>query len=333
MSDLFDSPISPYSLEILPDGHRCTLCPLECELSNGETGKCNVRVGTEVGIVFTGYGKITNIAIEPIEKRPLFHFMPGCKFLSAGGYGCSMSCDFCQNWKVSQSTDAKTKDVSPLQLVTMAKDRGAAGICLTYNEPTVYAEYVLELGKLMKFMKMPLALKTNAYLHEGPWKEICRVVSAMNIDHKGSDRRYGEAGVLPGAEALVLERIKQAKELGVHVEISLPVHHDDIADRFGYLRLSLWGIDYNIPIHLLRIFPAYKSTADTTSNSVVRDVYEFMKESMNYVYTSTKTDTICRNCGITKVVRKGLTVSAGESSTPNCVECNRLDAQMPIKPL
>jgi pyruvate formate lyase activating enzyme len=316
---------------MMPDGHKCTLCPHECQLGSGEFGKCNVRMGSDLGILFTGYGRITNIAIEPIEKRPLFHFMPGTKFLSAGGHGCSMSCDFCMNWKVSQSADAKSKYLSPLELLTMAIERGAKGICLTYNEPTVYAEYVVELGELSRYRRIPLVLKTNGYVNEEPWRDICRITSAINIDLKGTGDQYVELGAAnrqdQDASELVLKRLEEAYISGVHVEVSVPVMPQQCVADFERVRDFLANLNPDIPVHLLKVFPAYMHSADTTADRLIADVRKFFKHDMKYVYTDKKRDTVCSDCKTICIIRRGFDIAVGVKGNRECGECDRLDAQ------
>ena len=293
-------------------------------------------MGTELGVVFIGYGKITNIAVEPIEKRPLFHFMPGKKFLSAGGYGCSMSCDFCQNWKVSQTDTAKTKNITPLELIKMAQDRKADGICLTYNEPTVYAEYVLELGNLARHFKLPLVLKTNAFLNPEPWKQICEVVTAMNIDHKGPENRYIEAGIefkspngVDNIETFIASRIEDAYSAGVHVEISIPIHYGDTKDSFINVREDIANISSNIPVHLLKIIPAYKNHSDPISPLQMRIIRGYFMRQLNYVYSDGFSDTCCSKCSYNRIIRRGFNVYIGvRDAGRECEECDRLDKEM-----
>lgn len=163
----------------LPDGrHQCLLCPHRCSLRNGQAGICMARVGSANGIDLEAYGKLTQLAVEPIEKKPIWHYRPGLRVLSAGGYGCSFSCDYCQNWMVSQRDNAPKKELSPNDLVRLALDKGCGGICFTYNEPIVYFEYVMDVAREAKVAGLDLILKTNAYAEQEPWDDLVGV----NVD-------------------------------------------------------------------------------------------------------------------------------------------------------
>ena len=247
---------------------QCKLCPRFCELREGQVGFCYVRRCVDGEIILDNYGGLTHIAIEPIEKKPITYFLRGTKTLSIGSWGCNLSCKFCENFKYSQSYNKKEiKYFTPEKVIEIAKEKHCQSVCMTYNEPTLYYEYLLDIANKCHESGLKFILKTNAYINKEPWREICNVTDAMNIDCKGSSVQYKE---ITGANAYVIrERIEEANRAGVHIEISIPLYHGFLDDVRVFYECScfLGSVNRGMPCHLLKVFPAnkheeFKSTSD-----------------------------------------------------------------------
>tara|TARA_Y100000310_G_scaffold57488_2_gene52747 strand:+ start:66926 stop:67771 length:846 start_codon:yes stop_codon:yes gene_type:complete len=265
-------------------GYVCTLCPHLCDIEIGQAGFCKVRNANDDGVYLDAYGKLTHIAVEPIEKKPIKHFLKGTKTLSIGSYSCNMVCGFCENSAYSQDDRSeKAKSYSAEDVVKLAFEKKCASVCMTYNEPTIYYEYLLDIAAECKKYDVKFLLKTNAYLNEEPWAKVCRFTDAMNVDFKGmgkSSRR------VTGVEnAGIFDRIREAYEAGVHIEISIPVYHG-IFDGGGFHELGevLHELSPDIPIHLLKIYPANRHMRyPTTSNRDMSDIFEILSTYSNQV--------------------------------------------------
>lgn len=305
--------ISKYSSSGPRGKSVCTLCPHMCSMDNDEQGKCMVRRGSTRGVEFHGYGKITSINVEPIEKKPLYHYKPGMKTLSVGGYGCSMDCSFCANYMISQRDKAaSSKSVSPEQLIDMAVERNCGGICFTYNEPTVYFEYVIDVCILAKEAGLDTVLKTNAYLEQKPWEEICGYVDALNIDFKGGKDRYRK--VANAEYSIVLDRLQEAMVFDNHVEISIPIYHDSSPDEYEDLLCLLSGYHY-IPCHLLKVYPMNRHVHLTSEKTIQDIAYLFYENLLIYVYRhgiGKNMDTTCHICRRVSIKREGMKVDTSD---------------------
>jgi len=324
-------------------GHRCLLCPHLCDLGVGERGKCLVRQGSSSGIVLDT--KITTIAVEPIEKKPFFHFKPGSNVLSLGNYGCNLDCPYCQNFMVSQrdrSQDAKEFD--PKDIIDLAHEKKVDGICLTYNEPTIYYEYLMKLAKLSYDNDLFFCIKTNALVNIDCWRNMFGMVSAFNIDWKGDEASYYNlnSGLSDGGYSVFKSNLHAALSYfgntnwKTHIEISIPIEHDWSADdhfwdevidtikEYEYRR-----VPQRIAIHLLRLFPANKTTEmPSTSKKLVLDVRKKLIEHFPFVYCQNIfgedgfRDTVCPKCQQKIISRQGLKSTIHKKAADNsCSDC------------
>lgn len=309
----------------IDDGrHECLICPHHCKIRDGQNGLCKVRQGSAKGVILSAYGQISNMAVEPIEKKPIFHFKPGMKTLSCSGWSCNLDCNFCQNFGISQNyKPVESVIVSPKDLIKTALDHDCEAICFTYNEPIIYFEYVLDVIKIAKEYGLKTILKTNAYAEREPWRILCKSVDAMNIDWKGTDQRYRET---TGVEGLTsLSRLKEALNSNLHVEISVPVYHDSKTEEYDILCQAIKDFSLT-PIHLLKLFPAYKTTyVSLTSDYLIKKIHDFMSLSFKYVYVSNVfgkdakkyRNTVCAACKSLLIERTGLDIKVIESACCN----------------
>lgn len=296
---------------------ECLVCPHNCKLRNEQRGLCQARIGQN-GVVLEAYGKISHAAVEPIEKKPIYHYKPNLKTLSVGGYGCNLNCNYCQNWMVSQVNKFESsKDMSPSDVCSLAISKDCGAVCFTYNEPIIYFEYIMDLAEECKTNSLDIILKTNAYAEMEVWKQLCKVSAAMNIDWKGSKEQYSNFGI-PNSKPIV-ECIKYAVDK-THIEISIPVYYNSTVSEHEESARLVEQFPF-VPIHLLKIYPAYKDIGcQVTSDFLVHRVRDLYKNS-KYVYVHNVydkyglQDTSCHLCKCLVASRESL------STTVNKTEC------------
>lgn len=268
----------------------CEICPHLCKLEIGQTGFCRARSNIDGKIACINYGKITALALDPIEKKPLARFLPGSKILSVGSFGCNLRCPFCQNCEISMASEehAATSLVFPQLLVEKAAalvPMGNIGIAYTYNEPLVGYEFVYDCAKLIREKEMKNVLVTNGYICEAPLHELLPYIDAMNIDLKGfSDGFYKKLGG-------DLDTVKRTISLAAdqcHVEVTtliIPGENDSIKEMEN---LSAWlaEIDENISLHLSRFFPMYQyAHKNPTPISTIYELADIARRDLKYVFT------------------------------------------------
>jgi len=272
----------------------CRLCPHECRLSQGQVGKCLIRKGhynLPYSTCFTDYEDdntgvpVAVMAIEPLGKKPIYHFLDkNTKTLSLGGYGCSMSCDYCQNWKVSQQKPSQIKDMKIVDILEAAKPYDV--VCFTYNEPTLYYPFINNLAVALSNEGKHLVVKTNAYVNHFYWDRFCESIPAMNIDFKGSEKRHMEMiGIKEGTYNVILDNILTAiDDPRVHVEISIPVFEDYVDEDIEPL-IEVLGQSVNeAPLHLLRVFPVNRLEGRPTKKDKLEELKDKLSEYSDKVY-------------------------------------------------
>ena len=268
----------------------CELCFHHCDLSEGQTGFCRARACRNGAIVPLNYGKVTSLALDPIEKKPLRRFHPGSRILSVGSFGCNLRCPFCQNHEISMSRDGELEmaEVSPEALADKAlelKGDSNIGVAYTYNEPLIGYEYVRDCAALVHERGMVNVLVTNGTIEEAPWRALPPLIDAVNIDLKGFtpewyQRLGGNLEAVKSSICLAAERC--------HVEVTtlLVPGENDSAEEVTALAQWLASVDRDIPLHLSRFFPRYRMM-DKLSTPVER-VYrlaDVAREYLSFVYT------------------------------------------------
>lgn len=267
----------------------CGLCPHRCDLGEGQTGFCRARsdVGGEIRCL--NYGRLTALALDPVEKKPLARFHPGSRILSAGSYGCNLRCPFCQNSAISMAdSSAETVYVSPRQLVQKAEElvpQGNIGLAFTYNEPLVGYEYVRDCAVLAQEHGLKTVLVTNGMICRQPLLALLPRIDAMNIDLKGFTRKFydmvcGDLETVKQTIALAAERC--------HVEVTsliIPGENDG-EDEMDALSSWLASVDPGIPLHISRFFPRYhmNDSAPTPAETICR-LRGVAAKNLRYVYT------------------------------------------------
>jgi len=268
---------------------KCKICPHQCHIDENEIGFCRARSNKKGVITAINYGLITSISMDPIEKKPLYRFLPGSQILSVGSFGCNLRCSFCQNYQISMAgiKDIQTRKVSPQELVSQAlelKDQGNIGIAYTYNEPLVGYEYVRDCAVLARQKGLKNVLVTNGYVCAEPLKEILPYIDALNIDLKGFTEEFYHK--VSGDLETVKRSIKLASENN-HIEVTTLIipGENDSEDEIRKMSQWLASIRPDIPLHLSRFFPCYKMTdRNPTEVASVYALAEIARESLDYVY-------------------------------------------------
>ena len=312
---------------------KCLLCPHSCLISPGARGVCGVRENHGSEILPVTYGVISGYALDPIEKKPLYHFYPGRSILSVGSYGCNLKCDFCQNFHISQNVHPdSSRHMSPEELVRQAlKAPGNSGLAYTYNEPVIWYEYVNDCAGLASAKGLYNVMVTNGYVNSEPLAGLIKFIDAFNIDLKAFSkefyRRYTGATLAP-----VLEAIKMVASSGRHLEITTLIITglNDSADEMR--REAEWialNAGRQVPLHLSRYFPMYRRTNPPTSPETILRLKEIADEYLDFVYTGnlagsdSGSDTMCPSCHLLAVRRSGYsTTVTGLTDEGRCTNCN-----------
>ncbi len=266
--------------------YNCQLCPHYCKLKEGQIGFCGARQAKSGEVQSLSYGKITSVALDPIEKKPLAYYYPGSMILSVGSFGCNMTCPFCQNYHISSREEQpKVRDITSEQLIALAKSekrRGNIGIAFTYNEPLISFEFVLETAKLAKTEDLKMVLVTNGQINEPYLRQLLPFVSAWNIDLKSfSGETYRRLG---GYLDTVLRTIELA-QAEAHVEITTLVvpgisdSEDETREEAEYLA----SLNPDIPLHLNRYFPCHKYTEAATDKTKMKELKQIAAQYLNRV--------------------------------------------------
>ncbi|WP_303813823.1 AmmeMemoRadiSam system radical SAM enzyme [Selenomonas ruminantium] len=267
----------------------CNLCPHHCALAEGQVGFCHTRRNEGGQIKSLNYGKVTSLAIDPIEKKPLYHFYPGSVILSLGSFGCNMACPFCQNHTISQGGEREVRwHISPEQLAELAQETsqqyGSIGVAFTYNEPLLSYEYLRDTLPLLHQAGQKNVLVTNGQIEEEPLTELLPYVDAMNIDLKTfAEKTYAKLG---GSLQAAQRTIQMAAEAGVHVEVTTLVVPgiSDAINEFCAEVDWLAAVSREIPLHLSRYFPRYQCKAPATPLDKLYELQRIAQKCMKYVY-------------------------------------------------
>ena len=312
------------------DRLQCDLCPHECKLCNGETGLCRVRGAREGEMKALCYGMISSAHIDPIEKKPLYHFYPGSTIFSIGGWGCNLSCAFCQNWTISQEAMLNSRRYSAEEIVQQVSTSQSIGIAYTYNEPLIAFEFVRDCARLTRDKGLANVLVTNGYIKREPAGKLLAVIDALNIDVKSMDEGF-YASHCRGRLAPVLAFAKQARDVGCHVEITnlvIPGLNDEESQ---FQTLASWvsgNLGRATPLHLSAYRPQYRMDISATSLSSLERGFAVCSEELDYVYLGNIVsehgqDTRCPDCQTILISRHGYAVVMRDIVKTACGKCGR----------
>jgi pyruvate formate lyase activating enzyme len=314
-----------------PDGRiRCELCPHGCLLREGQTGICRIRSMRGSRLVATAYAHISALNIDPIEKKPLYHFLPGSRIFSVGGWGCNFRCEFCQNWSISQQTIEGGERLLPDSLVDDAVLRQSESIAYTYNEPLINIEFVTECCRAARERGLRNVLVTNGYINPDPAADILGLVDAANVDIKSLDDAFYRSHC--GARlAPVQSFIRQAHASGCHIELTnlvIPGLNDADED---FERLAGWiasAVGAETPLHLSAYHPQYRMAIHATPSATLERGYRITAQKLRFVYlgnvyTETGRNTLCPSCGQLLIRRAGYHTEVTGLAGSSCSSCGR----------
>jgi len=315
------------------DALRCKVCERKCVIAGGDAGFCSMRVNIEGKLCALNYGEASSVSVDPIEKKPLFHFYPGTTVFSLGSVGCNFRCKHCQNWNISQVGlgEIPTQEILPEEAIRLTKQYGCKSIAWTYNEPTMWFEYTYDSAKLAKKEDIKTVYVTNGYMSEESFELIKPYLDAANIDLKGmSDKFYRElyqARLQP-----VLDNIKRFYESDIHIEVTnliIPGHNDSEEDIRALIKFMVDETGLEVPLHFTRFFPYYElGQLPPTPVESLQRAYKMAKETgMKYVYignvsTGGEENTFCPECGEVLIGRNGFEIVSDElKKTRKCPTC------------
>lgn len=312
---------------------RCYLCNHGCRISQGSRGICGVRENIDGTLMSLVYGKVIAMNVDPVEKKPLFHFLPGSKSLSIATVGCNFRCDHCQNFEISQypkehSYDIQGSDMTPEEIVENAEIKNCASISYTYTEPTIFFEFAYDCARLAHEKGIKNIFVSNGYTSPEAAEAITPYLDANNIDFKGDEEFYRK---VCGAKAEpVKETIKLMKKLGVWVEITTLVipGFNNSDDKLRAIAEFIKSVDPSIPWHVTQFHPTYKMmNVPSTPVSVLKKAYEIGHSvGLKHVYVGnvpgdSGENTFCPNCKTMLIKRIGFSVAENKIKNNRCPDC------------
>lgn len=309
----------------------CELCPQGCRLQEGQTGICGVRKVVEGKLVALNYAQCAAMNIDPIEKKPLYHFYPGWEILSLGTFGCNLRCSYCQNWTLARGQNTRTADtLTPQDLLRILQGRPSReqlGVAYTYNEPTIWYEFVLESAQLLAENGYQNVLVSNGLINEKPLAELLPFLQALNIDIKAFHADFYRRHCKGPGHKEVLRTVEKALAHS-HVELTYLIittlndSPGEIQDFVNWVA----SLDKEIPVHFSRYFPNYHLDLPPTPLETMRQAWKVAREKLSYVYIGNVADrkrsnTYCPNCNQLLISRSGYAVKNEGLAGKKCKKC------------
>lgn len=306
---------------------RCLVCPHNCGLKEGQRGICRVRLNRGGQLITLNYGEVSSLAMDPIEKKPLYHFHPGSMILSAGSWGCNLSCPFCQNYSIAHQIPA-TRYINPDELLEISlacREQGSIGLAFTYNEPFMWLEYIMDAGPRLHEQGLKVVLVSNGYIELEPLLDLLAFVDAFNIDLKGfSDRFYqrfcmGKLAAVQNTLAAIAGK--------AHLEVTnllIPGENDNDEEINSMCRF-LADLDPRIVLHFSRYHPAYKMKLPPTPADTLQRAANIAREYLDHVYLGNlpgaENDSYCPYCRQVLISRSGDKVEKSGLVQGSCRYC------------
>jgi pyruvate formate lyase activating enzyme len=334
MRDAFTVPTRYW--HALPDGRvQCDVCPRACRLHEGQRGLCFVRARADDQIVLTSYGRSSGFCVDPVEKKPLNHFLPGTPVLSFGTAGCNLACRFCQNWDISKSREIDTLGAaaSPGQLAATAQALGCRSVAFTYNDPVIFMEYAMDVADACRELGIRAIAVSAGYVNAEPRREFFGHLDAANIDLKGFTDAFYEK-VTFGRLAAVRETLEYLAGTSVWLEVTtllIPGHNDGDAEIAAQCEWFAGHLGPDVPLHFTAFHPDFKmrDVPPTPPATLRRARRIALEHGLRFVYTGNVHDpdggtTTCPGCGAAVVVRDWYRMVRYElSDTGTCVHCGQ----------
>jgi pyruvate formate lyase activating enzyme len=331
---LIKTKLSPYFTPLNGGEIRCELCPKRCRVPMGERGSCRVRENRGGKLYSLVYGNPCAIHLDPIEKKPFLHVLPGTHSLSIATAGCNFDCKFCQNWEIALAfpEEVYSYEVPPEKVVKRAKEMRAHSVAYSYVEPTIFYEYMLEIARHSKHAGLMNVIHTNGFINEDPLRNLCRVLDAAQVDLKGfTDTFYRD--LCNGELAPVLRTLKTMKQEGVHLEITnlvIPTKNDDMSE---VREMCLWvkrELGADIPVHFNRFYPLHKlrRLPSTPVSTLEKAQTEALSCGLEYVYIGNVPghkgwNTFCPRCKKMIIQRSGYMIGEVNLKAGKCGYCGK----------
>lgn len=314
---------------------ECQLCPHSCKIKNERVGICNTRLNRNGILESVQWGVIASAALDPIEKKPFYHFHPGKMIYSIGGFGCNLSCIFCQNYEISQYVPHnidKLRVVQPHELVQKAKiHRNSIGIAYTYNEPTIWFEYMIETAEEAKKEGLKNVMISNGYINPEPLRILQNYIDAFNIDLKSFSTDFYKK-ITRGSVEPVLNSLKMIRNSGKHLEITflvIPNLNDSFDEATAMFNWISDELGEQTILHINAFHPSYLINNNPTKTESLLNLYHLAKEKLQYVYIGNNQsieighNTDCPKCKNQVIKRNGFNTSPyGINAQGYCTECN-----------
>jgi len=312
----------------------CTLCPRYCKIGEGQAGFCFIRQNINGKLYSVGYGRPTGFAIDPIEKKPLHHFYPGSGILSFGTAGCNLGCKFCQNWSMSKAkiADSNALQVNPEEVVKLAKKHNVKSIAYTYNDPTIFGEYVIDISKLARYEGISSVMVTAGYIDKNARKDVYKYVDAANVDLKAFSEVFYRKLTLSNLNDVLDTLLWLKNETDVWFEITtllIPDENDSDSEIKQMCEWILTNLGDSIPLHFTAFHPDFKmieksSTPQETLNKARKIA---LSQGINYCYTGNVYDpngqtTYCPNCKSKLIERDWHSINSNIIIEGKCPDCN-----------
>ncbi len=308
----------------------CRLCPKLCTIREGKAGFCRVRQNRGGTLYTANYGRVTAYALDPIEKKPLYHFYPGADILSLGTYGCNLRCGFCQNWSIAHGNPDSVA-LTPEQAVNLAREqtgreRTNIGIAYTYSEPLIWYEFVRDTARLARRAGLKNVLVTNGYINETPLRALLPDIDAMNIDVKAFTADYYRKQCAGSLEPVLRTVEIACRECHVELTTLLVTGLNDSAAEIRRLVDWVAALDREIPVHFSRYFPNFELDLPPTPLDTLKMARDIAREKLSYVYAGNAPqleagDTYCPECGEKLITRFGYQVRPVGLNGSKCGQC------------
>jgi len=301
----------------------CLLCPHYCKLRQGQRGRCKVRINRDGKLYTENYERVTSYHYDPIEKKPLYHFHPGSTIFSFGSFGCNFSCDFCQNWEIVENSN-NYLNISRGNILSLSKASSSIGIAYTYNEPTIYYEFMYDVVRMIKDEGLLNVIVTNGFINRDPLLKILPYIDGINIDLKSNSDNFYKL-LCNGSLEPVKNTIRLAS-LYTHVELTTMIidGKNSSDEEIEEISKFIAQINPDIPLHLSRYFPQNKMNDPPTQVDTLVRLRNVARKRLNHVYIGNvwgvDNDTICPNCKNT-IIKRHLTTEISGLEENKCTTC------------
>lgn len=309
---------------------KCVLCARKCAIGREKMGLCSVRKNISGKLYSLNYGKLCSVALDPIEKKPFFHFHPGSKSLSIATIGCNFRCAFCCNWEISQESDIIGENYTPKQVVELALRQGAQGISYTYTEPTIFYEFAYDTAKIAKRKNLYNNFVTNGYTAPEPIKKISKYLDAAVVDFKasGNEDFYRRFSSVPDVQP-IYDALLTYKKNKIFLEVTnllVPKYGDNMNDVRNFCKWIVENLGPETPVHFIRFFSSYKLHLPQTDIRVLEKAHDIaIEEGLKYVYLGNVShkyeNTYCPACGTMLIERHNIYLMKFLLKDGCCPEC------------